>query len=103
MGARSRWGRYSGPPHHSEEGTVQQVINLTEGWSLTLMKSIASYADEYEWIFHHKCDPNSSIVGRLQKNTHKRHGIRYRCTLCKAIAPNGVIGQMKLKKLGDML
>jgi hypothetical protein len=84
----------------SLEGGTMQVINLTEGWSVTLVPMMGR-VDGHEWVFHHKCEEGSSIVGRLQKNTHKRHGVRYRCTLCKAIAPKSVLVQMKLKNLGE--
>lgn len=59
--------------------------------------------------FYHCCNwRNNSpaakgLTGRLQKNTHKRHGVRYKCTKCKKIAPKQVVIVMKLDELGTKL
>ena len=48
-------------------------------------------------LIRHNCE--SKDIGRIQKNTHRRHGIRWRCSNCKTIAPKQVVVFMKLHEI----
>jgi len=82
---------------HPED--MMEVINLPERWTLTRI----DYPKGETWIFHHRCNPSHKepLLGRLQMNTHRRYGKRYRCDRCKSIAPKQVVMHMRLKKIGD--
>ena len=76
---------------------LMNIIKLMDGWQITQI----GRDDQEIWVFHHQCNASHACLGRIQKTTHRRYGVRYRCNDCHAVAPKQVVAHYKLRQLGE--
>lgn len=76
-----------------------EPVDLGENWVAVNIPN--SFSSRGQILISHRCDPSAATIKRIQKTTHRRHGVRWRCNNCKAIAPKYVIVFMTLHKIHE--